>query len=99
MSSFAKQTGCPTSAALSAYGAGSLSFLARRSVSEHLATCEFCGAELSLLLAPQLAPAQLDEHVAADIATAPPMPLALRVLAESILSEMHAAPSAERRAA
>lgn len=96
MSSFAKQTGCPSSATLSAYGAMSLSFLARRSVAEHLAACEFCGAELSLLLA-QDAPAveTLDAHVA----VAPPMPLALRVLAESILSEMHAAPVAQRRAA
>jgi hypothetical protein len=97
MSSFAKQPGCPSSAALSAYGLGSLSFLARRSVAEHLAACEFCGAELSLLLAPQAsANASLDAHVAAD---APPMPLALRTLAESVLSEMHAAPVAERRAA
>jgi hypothetical protein len=99
MSSFAKQPGCPSSAVLSAYGLGSLSFLARRGVAEHLGACEFCGAELSLLLAPH-APALVppDAHNAA-VTTAPPMPLALRTLAESVLSEMHAAPVAERRAA
>lgn len=94
MSSFVKQSGCPSSAVLSAYGLETLSFLARPSVASHLAVCEFCEAELSLLLAPH---APLDAHVAA--AVAPPMPLALRVLAESLLSEMHAAPVAERRAA
>ena len=96
MFSFAKQHGCPTSATLSAYGAGTLSFLARQSVAEHLAACEFCGAELALLSL-QRAPLadEMPEAAHAAIAT-PPMPLALRLLAESVLHDMHCA---ERRAA
>jgi anti-sigma factor ChrR (cupin superfamily) len=92
MSSFAKQPGCPTSATLSAYSSGTLSFLARPCVAEHLAACEFCVAELSLLAACAPAVETLDAHRY----VAPQMPLALRLLAESMLSEMHAA---ERRAA
>lgn len=95
MPRYAKQLNCPTSATLSACGTGTLSFLARQSVAEHLAACEFCGAELALLLAQQ--PARVVERSDALSVTAPPpMPLALRVLAESILGELH---FAERRAA
>jgi anti-sigma factor ChrR (cupin superfamily) len=102
MSVFAKQLGCPSSATLSAYGSGTLSFLARLSVAEHLAACDFCGAELSLLRTQHAHAVGVDEmpetHV--NVAAAPPMPLALRLLAESLFGEMHNAPhAAERRAA
>ena len=95
MSSFAKQTICPSSATLSAYCGGTLSFLARASVAEHLAVCEFCGAESSLLAQHAPPVETLDAQVA------PQMPLALRLLAESIFGEMHAAAAeaAGRRAA
>ena len=95
MSSFAKQPDCPASAVLSDYAAGALSFLARLSVAGHLAACEFCGAELSLLSRHAPAVETLESFVAA-----PPMPLSLRVLAESVLADMRAAVRAgERRAA
>ena len=101
MSSFAKQSVCPSSATLSAYGSETLSFLVRRSVAEHLAACEFCCAESALLAqhAPAVEPLDARDDDCAVTAT-PPMPLALRLLAESIFGELHAARvAAERRAA
>ena len=84
MSSFAKQPLCPSSAVLSAYVAGTLSFLARPSVADHLAACEFCDAEsafwLSFRANHDAAQETHEPHVVAAAAT-PPMPLALRVLA------------------
>ena len=95
MSGFAKQKNCPSSATLSADCAGTLSFLARPGVAEHLAACEFCGAESAFWLSLQSESAVV---AAVDETTiAPPMPLALRLLAESLFGEMHAA--VERRAA
>jgi hypothetical protein len=92
MFSFAKQRGCPSSAALSAYGAGTLSFLARQSVAEHLDACEFCGAESALLsLHSAHAAGTVSEAPHDDADAAPPVPLALRLLAESLFGEMHAA--------
>ena len=95
MPRFAKQPDCPASAVLADYAAGTLSFLARPSVAEHLAACEFCGAGLALLS--RHAPAV---ETTQSFVAAPPLPLALRVLAESVLADMHAAVhAAERRAA
>lgn len=109
MSSFAKQPICPSSATLLAYAAGTLSFLVRWSVAEHLATCEFCGAESSfwLSLHATVAAQKLPEaHVAtapapAPQAPAPQIPLSLHLLAKSVLGEMRAAAATapERRAA
>lgn len=87
MPRFAKQPHCPASAVLVAYAAGTLSFLARENVTGHLAACEFCGAESSLLS--RRAPASSETTESRD--DAPPMPLALRLLAESRLADMHAA--------
>ncbi|HLL71424.1 MAG TPA: hypothetical protein VK363_08325 [Pyrinomonadaceae bacterium] len=96
MPRFAKQPDCPASAALAAYAAGTLSFLARECVAEHLAACEFCDAELPLLS--RHAPVATETTKPHD--DAPPVPLALRLLAESALADMHAAARAgERRAA
>lgn len=83
MSRFAKQSDCPTSATLCAYGAGTLSFLSRPGVAAHLAACEFCDTELPLLI----------EHApAVETTFAPPaLPLALRLFAESKLADIAAA--------
>jgi hypothetical protein len=80
MPRFTKQVGCTPSESLAALRAGKLSPLARRSAELHLGSCDFCAAELRLLGA---APA---EAVVA-VPEPPPMPLALRLFAESKLAE------------
>ena len=97
MHRFAKQPDCPTDAALAAYARGALPFLARTSVAEHLAACEFCGAELPLLS--RYAHAAGVAVTTEPFVAAPPMPLALRLLAESVLADMHAARRVEERRA
>jgi hypothetical protein len=94
MPRFAKQPGCPASATLQAYGAGTLSYLARRGVAAHLAACEFCGAELSLFerCATAVEPPEVEPP-------APSMPLALRLFARSALAEIAAACAEETLAA
>ncbi len=94
MPRFAKQIDCPASATLFAYGAGTLSYLARPAVAAHLAACEFCGAEASLLT-------RRDAHVIdkAPEPHAPAMPLALRLFAESALADLNAARAEAKRAA
>lgn len=104
MSRFAKQPFCPSSATISAYNAGTLSFLVRRSVADHLAVCEFCSVESTLWLpfpAPAAAPEMPEAYAVAAEAGATQVPLALRLLAESTLSELQAAgaPAARRHAA
>jgi hypothetical protein len=76
---FAKQENCPASDALEAYRADALAVAPRRRVASHLRACDFCGAELRLL-----ARAAETEVSTAD---APPVPLALRLFAESRLAE------------
>ncbi|HEX8422169.1 MAG TPA: hypothetical protein VF634_02095 [Pyrinomonadaceae bacterium] len=105
MSRFAKQPFCPSSATISAYNAGTLSFLVRRSVADHLAVCEFCGVEATLWLTSPANDAAAREMPEAYAVTAETgvtqVPLALRLLAESTLSELQAAgaPAAGRHAA
>lgn len=94
MPRFAKRPDCPASAALADYAAGTLSFLARTGVAAHLSVCEFCDAESSLLSRHTPA-AEMTESFTA----APPLPLALRVLAESVLADMRAVHAGEKRAA
>lgn len=93
MPRFAKQPHCPASATLQAYGAHALSFLARPGVASHLAACEFCDAELSLLTR-RLSAVEMpgDENP-------PALPLALRLFAESALADLNAARVEVRRAA
>ncbi|HEY0100384.1 MAG TPA: hypothetical protein VGB76_15670 [Pyrinomonadaceae bacterium] len=94
MSSFAKQPFCPSSATISAYNAGTLSFLLRRSVAEHLAVCEFCHVVSTLwrsFPADAAAPEMPDAHLVASTAAVPPLPFALRALAENLLGETHTA--------
>jgi hypothetical protein len=100
MTSFAKKPLCPSSATISAYTKGTLSFLLHHSVAEHLARCEFCSVESSLWRAYPAQGMSSEAHVAAE-AGVPPMPLALRLLAERTLYEMQpaVAPAAASRAA
>ena len=95
MPRFAKQHDCPASATLEAYGADRLSFLARPGVASHLAACEFCGAELSLLTRPVPAvepPPEVEPRT-------PAMPLALSLFARSVLADIAASRGEARRAA
>lgn len=96
MPRFAKRPDCPASATLADYATGTLSFLARTGVAAHLSACEFCDAESSLLSRhTPAAAAEMTESFAA----VPPLPLALRVLAESVLADMRAVRAGEKRAA
>lgn len=99
MPRFAKQPDCPASVTLRAYGAGTLSFLARPGVAAHLAACEFCGAELSLLT--RAARAVETSEVEQPPPPAPAMPLALRLFAQTALADITAAGvrAEEKRAA
>lgn len=97
MPRFAKQRNCLSSDALASFAAGLLSPLARQGVGPHLRSCDFCAAELSLH---ERAPG--DERAAAatdDEPAAPPMPLALRLFAESHLADIAAASASPRRRA
>lgn len=100
MPRFAKQPDCPASVTLRAYGAGTLSFLARPGVAAHLAACEFCGAELSLLTQAARA-VETSEVEPPPPPPAPAMPLALRLFAQTALADITAAGvrAEERRAA
>jgi hypothetical protein len=75
---FFKQVTCPSSETLLAYGASALAAGQRLSIAEHLASCEFCDAELSLLA--EHFPTEREECPSTTI------PLNLRCLAEAILS-------------
>ena len=75
---FFKQATCPSSEMLLAYGASTLSAAKSRSIAEHLATCEFCDAELSLL--EEHFPTEREEYPATTI------PVELRCLAEALLN-------------
>jgi hypothetical protein len=103
MREFAKQPNCPATVVLAAFNDDALSVLARQSVAAHLSACEFCAAEAQLLAqatparsAAQDAPA-LASHDASSSATqdawacAPPVPLALRLLAQTLLAGVAAA--------
>jgi hypothetical protein len=75
---FFKQATCPSSETLLAYGASALAAATRRSIAEHLATCEFCDAELSLL--EEHFPTEREEYSITTI------PMDLRCLAEALLN-------------
>jgi hypothetical protein len=75
---FFKQATCPSSETLLAYGASALAATTGASIAEHLATCEFCDAELTLLQ--QHFPTEREEYPATTI------PLDLRCLAEALLN-------------
>jgi hypothetical protein len=78
MTHFSKQSNCPLSETLLAYRQDALPLLAQQATTAHLKACDFCGAELQLLARAA--------HVAIPPAPTPPMPLALRLYAESQLA-------------
>jgi anti-sigma factor ChrR (cupin superfamily) len=86
---FAKRAICPSSEILEAYRDGALAPALARTVAEHVGECDFCDAESHLLGV--AARAQAD--AAPD---APPMPLALRLFAESQLAEVALSASLSR---
>lgn len=97
MPRFKKQSDCTSSAALAALAAGTLSPLARLAADSHLRACDFCAAELRLhrraataltgvTLSAERMAATTDEP-AATTPEPPPLPLALRLFAESKLAE------------
>lgn len=47
---FCKQINCPSARSLMTYRAGLLTTVQRERISQHLGECEFCGAELQLLV-------------------------------------------------
>jgi hypothetical protein len=75
---FFKQATCPSSETLLAYAASALAAATSASIAEHLATCEFCDAELTLL--EEHFPTEREEYPATTI------PLDLRCLAEALLN-------------
>jgi hypothetical protein len=74
---FCKTAGCPTSQALLAYHRLELASRDRASIKGHLASCDFCGAELQLL-----------NHYRCDAEeySVVEMPSQLRRLAEDLLT-------------
>jgi hypothetical protein len=91
MPRFTKQADCTPSAALAALAASTLSPLARLAAEPHLRSCDFCAAELRLH---KRAAAQNETTTAMMTAMTttmttepPPVPLALRLFAESKLAE------------
>ena len=76
-SDFRKKWHCPSSQALVSYQQRDLSDGQLLQVASHLATCDFCAAELQLLSKLPLA-----EHCKES----PPMPAHLRALAEALLA-------------
>ena len=74
---FCKQTTCPSSETLLSYQIQSRASEQAQWITEHLCSCEFCGAELRLL----------SEHFEADDEDCPTtvIPVHLRKLAEALL--------------
>lgn len=73
---FKKTAACPASATLLSFLCHNLPAEAATSVKEHLADCDFCGAELPLLA---------HHRPVTGAARTPEIPMDLRILAESIL--------------
>jgi len=92
MRPFAKQPNCPTAETLIAYSADALAVLVRQSVAAHLTSCEFCAVEVELL-------ARHRPHEAASASNTPPMPLAVRLLAQTLLPGALKQSQQRRRAA
>jgi hypothetical protein len=92
MTRFAKKETCPTSRTLEAFMTDALTPLAHHATQAHLRACDFCGAETTLLARSDARDEAMDDAV-------PPMPLALRLFAESRLAEANAVASASERIA
>jgi hypothetical protein len=76
---FKKTLACPSSTILLSFRLARLSSEVSSLVSKHLAECDFCPAEVTLL----------EHHTspAKRVGKAPDLPINLRILAESILSQ------------
>ncbi len=74
---FRKTAGCPASSTLLSYSSDKLSRMMSTVVKQHLETCEFCTAELTLLA----------HHRRERGLQAPKIPTNLKILAESILGD------------
>jgi len=75
---FLKTAACPASATLLSFRVGSASAKVAKSVEQHLESCDFCNAESRLLA----------HHKAGrERLKAPEIPMNLRILAESILTQ------------
>lgn len=77
--SFCKQANCPSAETLLTYRALALESDADAHVTEHLAACDFCCAELQLL-------AECPQADECETLTTTEIPLSLRRLAEEILA-------------
>jgi hypothetical protein len=79
LNNFRKRSDCPSSSLLLAFRSAGLSPQISKLVQSHLSGCEFCGAEVALLA----------HHTTANKKSikAPELPINLRILAESILSQ------------
>jgi hypothetical protein len=80
LNSFSKTSACPSSSMLLSHCSSRLSSEISTLVKNHLAVCDFCDAEVNLL-----------SHCNSSLNTphrkAPELPINLRILAESILSQ------------
>lgn len=83
MTRFTKRAICPSSEILEAYRDDALAPVLVRTVAEHIGECDFCAAESHLL---GVAAREMSRD-AQKTSDAPPMPLALRLFAESQLAE------------
>ena len=92
MRPFAKQTNCPAAKTLLDYNEGALPVLAQQSVAAHLNGCEFCAAEAALL-------ERQRTQVETSASVAPPVPLAVRLLAQALLPQQAQSNVKARRAA
>ncbi len=79
VAAFRKTRACPSSKTLLSFGAAKLSIKLSKLVRNHLSECDFCHAESMLLT----------NHICQPKRTAkvPELPINLRILAESILSQ------------
>ncbi|MBD0371762.1 MAG: hypothetical protein ICV60_13055 [Pyrinomonadaceae bacterium] len=80
---FSKQATCPSAETLVSYHTLNLAYGAAAHVSEHLSSCEFCGAELKLLS--EHVPVE-EEYREAEI------PAHLRRLAEALMGTAELSP-------
>ena len=76
---FRKTAACPASVTLLSFIANALQANAAARVKKHLEVCDFCSAELPLLAEHRPAPEPVEK--------VPEIPMNLRILAESILSQ------------
>ncbi|MCA1591764.1 MAG: hypothetical protein LC754_03740 [Acidobacteria bacterium] len=82
---FCKLITCPSTEALRLHSEAVMAVGRQNSIARHLATCDFCGAEMQLL-------AKFPPHECAVSFNPCEMPLPLRLLAEDLL----AAPALDR---